>query len=128
MSFLGGFFGDGSTSFFGSNPTTMFPPSVVPGVPSAPPPSSNGGGSSTADWLNTIFKFAQLGTQTYLAQDALSAPRPSTVTYGPNGLPVVTGGGASALVGTGGISSILGTSSIWLFLFVGILVLLMLKK
>lgn len=112
--FSGGFFGSDPTSFFTSSPA------------SPTPSSSTGGGSSTTDWLSTIYKFAQLGTQTYLAQDALNSKRPQTITFGPNGQPLV-GAGALAASG-GGVNSILGTSSLWLFLFVALLFLLLLRR
>jgi hypothetical protein len=105
----------GGDSFFGSNPASIASPS---------PASSSGGSSSTNDWLGTLFKFAQLGTQTYLAQDALNSPRVGTIVFGPNGQPIQVGSGTPA----GGVNSILGTSSIWLFLFVAVLLLLLLKK
>lgn len=69
------------------------------GLPPTPPvqSSSSDSGSSAQSWLRTIFPFLQLGTQTYLAQDALNQSRPSTLTYDRNGNPVVSGGGAAFL-------------------------------
>lgn len=115
---MGAFF---SSDFFGGNPSTI---TGVPSIVSPTPSSSGGGGSSTTDWLNTIYKFAQLGTQTYLAQDAINS-RSSNVQFGPNGQPLIAGSGAIA---PGGLTSILGTSSVWLFLFVIVLAIAVFRK
>jgi hypothetical protein len=77
------------------------------GVPSASPASTSGNtGSDAQNWLRTIFPFLQLGTQTYLAQDALGQSRPATLTYNALGQPVVTGGGALPLAAGGVTASI----------------------
>jgi hypothetical protein len=116
---MGAFF---TTDFFGGNPATI---TQTPSIAAPTPSSSSGGGSSTLDWLNTIYKFAQLGTSTYLAQDALDS-KGKTVVFGANGQPTAIGGGS--VVQPTGVNSILATSSIWLFLFVIVVVLLLVKK
>jgi hypothetical protein len=79
-------FGNG---FFGSNPAASAGITVPPNAqPQSPAPSSGGG-----IW-DTIFKFAQLGTSTYLATEALNNSKPATITYDALGRPVATGGGA----------------------------------
>jgi hypothetical protein len=112
MASFGFGFGD---SFFGSNPAAIVP--FTPAQTPAPAPSPSSSGGSIWD---TIFKFAQLGTSTYLAQDALNQSRPATITYNAAGQPVVTGGGAALALNnaTSSLSQIPGI--VW----VGIVVLL----
>lgn len=85
----------------------------------------NGNPSSNADWLSTAFKFAQLGTQTYLAQDALNSTRPATLVYSANGTPIATGGGASPIVSP--LSAGLSSGVLWL-VAIAVVVLLLLRR
>lgn len=65
------------------------------GDPGINPGSSGSGGNSGQQIFDDILKLATLGTQTYLTNQAITNPRPATVTYAPNGQTLVaTGGGA----------------------------------
>jgi hypothetical protein len=104
--FSGGDFSDGDlfipgiTSNPGSNPLQLTPgssPSAIllqsggSGIPTGP--SSSAGDASSI--LASLFPFAQLGTNAFLSNQALTSSRPSTVQVLPNGQTIVTGGGAA---------------------------------
>lgn len=99
MSFLGFSFGDpgigGDGSIFvpgaSSNPTAN-PFGVIPGVTQGGilgtgSTSSNSNNGSAQSWLSTIFPWAQLGTQAFLADDAIS--KGQNLSFNANGSPVV---------------------------------------
>lgn len=79
----------------------------------------------TQDTLDTIFKFANLGAQTYLQDRAITSPRPSTVTLTENGQIIsATGGGALPIQGSFNLSS----PGIWLAVLLGFLFLIVMFK
>jgi len=97
-----------------------------------PPPGGGGPSNPSGSWLSQLLPWAGLGAQTFLADQAITSPRPSTVQFAPNGQVVgVAGGGASLpLLGSGqsSLTSILGTSSVLVIGFVVLLFILLLKK
>lgn len=95
-------------------------------VPSGSGGPSNPGGSV----LSQLLPWAQLGANTFLADQAITSPRPSTITYLPNGQIAATGGGASPLsVGTGsGLLTFLGTTAGLLFIVGVVVIIFVLKK
>lgn len=60
--------------------------------------------------FNDFMSLAQLGTQTFLANQAITSPRASTYAVNSQGQVVATGGGASAPAGG------LGSSWLWILL------------
>ena len=131
MSFTGFSFGSSGGSVTGySGPDFGGGDIFLPGGSTLPPvfanptfPSNSGGGPSNpgGSWLSQLLPWANLGAQTFLADQAITSPRPSTVTMLPNGQIVATGGGASPLPS---VSSIPGV--VWIGL--GLLLLVMLLK
>ena len=79
--------------------------------------------------IGQIFSFAQLGAQTFLADQAITSPRPATVTYARNGQLMTVGSGNAAAVAAqqGGLLSFLGTSP-GLLLIVMLVLVLVLRK
>ncbi len=62
-------------------------------------------GTDSQDGFDNFIELAQLGTQTFLANQAISSPRPSTYSVNSQGQMIATGGGAPAatlLSGGGG--------------------------
>jgi hypothetical protein len=132
---MGGFsFDFGSNNAFGTPP--IFPSGGQTTTQTKPIPATSSVGlpplqdpvTGDTNWLNTIFDFASLGTSTYLANQAITSPRPASITTGPNGLFNAAGGGAGSALGGLGSNSILGTSAIWLFLIGAVFFILLLKK
>lgn len=112
---------------FGTPPFSGLPQTggINPATPSGGPvPSSSGGISPDAPWWQQLFPFLQLGAQTYIADQAVTSPRPSTVSYLPNGQVVATGGGASVPVSSA-LSSTPGW--VWIVLIV-VLVIVLFQK
>lgn len=73
--------------------------------------------------FDNFLSVATLGAQTFLANQAITSPRPSSVQVLGNGQIVATGGGAS----TAGLLSG-GSSTLWLFLFGALLFILLLRR
>jgi len=85
-------------------------------------------GSSTDTWYGQLFNWANLGAQTYLADQAINSPRAATVTYAPNGqLQTVGSGNAAAAVGSSSLLTFLSTSTGLLVIFMVVLVLVLRK-
>lgn len=107
----GDIFIPGSTSNPNANPFSLPPAGTwdggIWGSSGNPTPQPGGGGPSNPDgsWLSKLLPWAQLGAQTFLADQAITSPRPSTITYLPNGQLAVSGGGApSPALNLGGLS------------------------
>jgi hypothetical protein len=134
MSWTGFSFGD-TSSDFGSGDlfSVLNAPSVyTPQSPSNPFPGGGtggefpgtGGGPSnpSGSWLSQLLPWANLGAQTFLADQAITSPRPATITYLPNGQLAVTGGGASPVAGA------IGSVPSWIWIVLVLLVVVMLFK
>jgi hypothetical protein len=136
--FSGGFgdgdiFVPGMTSNPGANPLGLTPGSTPSGIilqsggsgiPTVPGSSAGLDDSNPLAWLQTIFPFAQLGTNAFLANQALTSSRPSTVTYLPNGQIAVSGGGAASPLASS-LSSI--PSIVWIGIVLLIVVMVIHK-
>lgn len=96
----------------------------LPGTWSNPTPSDQGGGPSnpSGSWLSQLLPWANLGAQTFLADQAITSPRPSTVTLLPNGQVQATGGGAAP------IAASFGAVPSWVWIIALLLVVVMLFK
>jgi hypothetical protein len=91
------------------------------------PTPTNTGVSSGGSFLQALLPFAQLGTNAFLSNQALTSSRPSTVTILPNGQSIVTGGGAaSPVLSTSSITSLLSNPLI--LIFVVIMLVMLLRK
>lgn len=96
-------------------------PSATPS--GGPVPTSTGLPSPDAPWWQQLFPFLNLGAQTYLADQAITSPRPATITYAPNGQLLATAGGGAAAVIPGAVGSI--PSWIWILAILLVVVMLL---
>jgi hypothetical protein len=95
----------------------------IPGVNNPTPQSSGGGPTNpSGSWLSQLLPWASLGAQTFLADQAITSPRPATVTLQPNGQFAATGGGALPIAGA------VGAIPSWIWIVVVLLVVVMLFK
>lgn len=100
-----------------------FPTGQFPNSPPQVPSGSGGSSNPSGSILSQLLPWASLGAQTFLADQAITSPRPSTVTYLPNGQIAATGGGAPApLFGSSSFGSL---SSIPGLVWVGLIALLL---
>jgi hypothetical protein len=100
-----------------------FGPGGVFGTPSPVPDNSGGGPSNpSGSWLSQLLPWANLGAQTFLADQAITSPRPATITLQPNGQFAATGGGALPIAGA------VGAIPSWIWIVVVLLVVVMLFK
>ncbi|HZU30978.1 MAG TPA: hypothetical protein VFB79_07685 [Candidatus Angelobacter sp.] len=123
MSFTGFSFGSGFPDSFGTgSPISLsnlgFGDPGIGGSSSTVFVGGSGGvqssGSSAQSWLSTLLPWATLGSQTFLADQAITSPRASTVTVLPNGQLVATGGGAATP--STGAALALGSIPSWIWI------------
>lgn len=108
---------------WGSSPSgfPQSPSNPFPGVPAGSGGPSNPSGS----WLSALLPWASLGAQTFLADQAITSPRPATVTYLPNGQIAASGGGAAAPSFGSTVSSI--PTIVWIGLAVLVMIMVFRK-
>ena len=120
-------FGDPGIGGGGGLGNVVFGPGGVFNTPSPVPDNSGGGPSNpSGSWLSQLLPWANLGAQTFLADQAITSPRPSTVTLLPNGQFAATGGGALPTIGTGSLSSVPGI--VWIGLVMVLLLAFFLRR
>lgn len=92
-------------------------------------PSGSGGPSNpSGSWLSQLLPWASLGAQTFLADQAITSPRPSTITYLPNGQIAASGGGAAPPVFGAGSSLSQIPGIIWIGLLALLIVIFLVHR
>lgn len=94
--------------------------------PVSVPTGSGGPSNPSGSWLSALLPWASLGAQTFLADQAITSPRPSTITYLPNGQLAVSGGGAATP--STGLALGLGAIPSWVWIVVALVVLISVLK